>query len=281
MRYPVFCLLSLALFTASGTEAHQVRSSSFADHHISFSFDRASRSSSRIDPGIKEVVPKQYQPRYKRWKDELLATQFGRALWEKYANSTDFQLTIKVSSSRKNGAGTDDFEWDANGRLIAATVTLGKDLDKGFPDPVYYPVMNSLSQGDFHSMNGDILASTKIVHEIGHVGFTSQSNSEVFQKQNRLMESYYSIFLSNGFNTSDPKLVSLENELGARPLAIWEDREYWSEVSALNFLIQKIEKAPFYCSVINKIKTNVSFYASGYESRFALANLTQRPDCGS
>ena len=283
MRYPVFWLICLIfVLSATSINAASLWFLSANDYHFSKDNDGPTPPRSDKEFGIKEVIPKEYTSRYQKWKDELLGTPFGRELWDKFANSSEFLLTVKVASSRKNGAGTDDFEWDSNGKLIAATVTLGKDLDKGFPDPVYYPVMNSLSSpGDTHSLTGDLLASTKMAHEIGHVTFTAQANSQLFRKQNRLMDNYYSIFLNNGFNTRDPRLVSLETELGARPLTIWEDREYWSEVSALHFLAQRIEKAPFYCSVMNKIKANLNFYASGYESRFDLPRLTQRPDCGN
>lgn len=283
MRYPVFCFLGLVLvLSTTNVSANSLWFLAENDYHFSDMNDGPKTTRSDNEFGIKEDIPKQYVSRYQKWKGELLGTQYGRDLWDKYAKNTDFRLTIRVSSSRKNGAGTDDFVWDSNGKLVAATVTLGKDLDKGFPDPVYYPVMNSLStQAEIHSIPGDLLASTKIAHEIGHVTFTAQANSQTFQKQNRLMESYYNIFLQNGFNTRDPRLVSLEGELGSRPLVIWEDREYWSEVSALHFLAQRIEKAPFYCSVMNKIKSNLNDYASGYESRFDLPSLIQRPDCGN
>lgn len=282
MRYPVFLFFLIVLFTSTSINATSSRFLSANDYHFSDANDGPKTPRPDNVFGIKEDIPKEYLARYQKWKDELLGTQYGRDLWDKYAKKTDFLLTIRVSSSRKNGAGTDDFEWDSNGKLVAATVTLGKDLDKGFPDPVYYPVMNSLStQADIHAIPGDLLASTKIAHEIGHVTYTSQANSQVFQKQNRLMVSYYSIFLKNGFNTRDPRLVTLESELGSRPLAIWEDREYWSEVSALHFLAQRIEKAPFYCSVMNKIKSNLNDYASGYESRFDIPSLTKRSDCGN
>jgi hypothetical protein len=78
--------------------------------------------------------------------------------------------------------------WDDDGNLIAATITLGKNLDKGFPDPVYYPVMNSLATYDgLYNVDGDILASTKIIHELGHVNSTAAMNAKLFQRQNKLM----------------------------------------------------------------------------------------------
>lgn len=234
------------------------------------------------EPGIKEIVPASYQPRYQKWKQEFLATEYGRSLWSSYADRKDFSLTIKVVGNRKFGAGTDDFKWDESGRLIAATITLGKNLDSGFPDPVYYPVMNSLATfGGVYAIGDGVLASTKLAHEIGHVSYTAETNSSLFQKQNKLMESYYSIFLKNGFNTRDARLVSLQVELGAQPIEIWEDREYWSEVTALKYLVERMDSESIYCAVMKKIKQNVSSHAQNYRDRFDVSKFGSRTTCGS
>jgi hypothetical protein len=280
-RFPVIACFVVALLAAETARSNPAIAFSSLEYHSELIFDSLSRNVRTADEfGIKEVVPKEYLSRYQKWKAELLATEYGRKLWDSYAGNREFLLTIKVASSRKFGAGTDDFEWDSNGKLIAATVTLGKDLDKGFPDPVYYPVMNSLSsQGELHGNAHSVLASTKMAHEIGHVAFTAEVNSSLFRRQNKLMESYYKIFLANGFNTRDPRLVALERELGGQPIRIWEDREYWSEVSAMRFLVEKIGNEAFYCSVINKIKRNVSEYARNYKDRFDLNNIGASPVC--
>ena len=280
-RYPVVALVVVSFLAAGAADANFAFPLSSIEYHSELAFDPLDASSRSADEfGIKEIVPKEFLARYQKWKDELLATEYGRKLWGSYAGNRDFLLTIRVSGSRKFGAGTGDFEWDASGKLIAATVTLGKDLDKGFPDPVYYPVMNSLSsQGELHGSAHNVLASTKMAHEIGHVAFTAEINSSLFRKQNKLMESYYKIFLANGFNTRDPRLVALEKELGGQPIAIWEDREYWSEVSAMRYLVEKIGNEAFYCSVINKIKRNVSAYARNYKDRFDLNNIAVKPAC--
>ena len=280
-RYPVIAFVFV--FCTAGGAASTISAFPFSslDHHSEVIFDPfASHLRPADEFGIKEVIPKEFLPRYQKWKDELLATEYGRSLWDSYAGNREFLLTIKVSGSRKFGAGTDNFEWDSNGKLIAATVTLGKDLDKGFPDPVYYPVMNSLSsQSELHGSSHGILAATKLAHEIGHVAFTSEINSSLFRKQNKLMESYYKIFLANGLNTRDPRLIALEKELGGQPIAIWEDREYWSEVSAMRYLVEKIGNESFYCAVINKIKRNVSEFARNYKARFEMNNIAGRPAC--
>jgi hypothetical protein len=219
--------------------------------------------------GIKEVIPVDARQRYQSWKDELLSTEFGREQWSSYASRTNFLLTIVVSMDRKYGAGTDDYEWDDEGNLIAATITLGKNLDKGFPDPVYYPVMNSLANyGGLYETDGNVLASTKMIHEIGHVNFTAATNAKVFQQQNKLMISYNAIFLRNGYNTNDPRLVALADELGAKPIEIWEDREYRSEVNAMRYLVERMGNESFSCSLFSRMRRNIADYARNYQDRF-------------
>lgn len=219
--------------------------------------------------GIKETVPSKYKERYEKWKTELLSTDYGRQQWEKYSNNNDFLLNIIVSDKRGEGAATEDFVWNDEGKLVGATIYLGKKLNSGIPTPIYYPVMNSLGLRtiDF-KIDGNILAATKMVHEIGHVNQMLQINQELFQRQDKLIPEYVNIFLKNGRNVKDPKLVNLEQQIGGTPTEIWENREYWSEVTAMNYLDEKIRKEIFYCSVFNKIIYNVEQYATGYEDRF-------------
>ena len=222
--------------------------------------------------GIREIIPTGSRQKYRNWKEELLSTEFGRARWNAYAQRKDFLLTIVVSDERKYGAGTGEFEWNDDGTLVGARITLGKNLDKGYPDPVYYPVMNSLATYDrVYEIDGNILASAKIIHEIEHVNSTALANANLFQRQAKLMASYNSIFLSNGYNTKDPRLLALADELGARPIEIWENREYESEAAAMRFLIEKINGESFYCSVLSRMKQNIADYARGYEDKFDAA----------
>lgn len=219
--------------------------------------------------GIREIVPKAYRARYERWKSEFLGTEFGRKRWERYSTDKKFLLTIVVSNKRKYGAGTDGYDWNDDGELIAATVTLGKEIDKGFPEPIYYPVMNSLStEPNLSEIGGGILASAKLAHEIGHVDLTSEMDETIFERQNKLMDAYYKIFLKNGYNIKDPRLLKLAEDLGAKPIEIWEDREYWSEVAAMRFLVERLENDNLYCSVLKKVRRNLSDYATNYLERF-------------
>ncbi len=220
------------------------------------------------DGGIKEDIPKKYRARFEKWKTELLSTEFGRRQWETYANNKGFVLTIKVTGDKGKGAGTDKFQWDTAGNFVGATITLGGELDDGYPAPVYYPVLNSLSTGGSYSISGKILAATKISHEIGHVNQTAQANVKSLQLQNKLTPVYISIFLKNGSDTNDKKLVDLAAQMGGTPTELWASREYWSEINAMLFLKERISKEIFYCHVFNKIKHNLKEYAGDYEQRF-------------
>jgi hypothetical protein len=222
------------------------------------------------DGGIREEVPGRYRERYEKWKSDLLSTEYGRAQWEAYAANRSFVLTVKISAGKGKGAGTDKFLWDKEGKLVGATITLGSEIDEGYPNPIYYPVLNSLStRGTSYMISGRILAATKFSHEIGHVSQTAKANVEVIAKQTKLIPEYTSIFLRNGHNMKDSKLVELAQEIGGTPIEIWESREYWSEVIAMQFLEERIRNEPYFCSVFNRIRTNVETYARDYSNRFA------------
>lgn len=219
--------------------------------------------------GIKELIPAQFQERYLKWKNELLTTELGRQQWEYYSSNKNFTLIITVSGDRESGARTGDYKWNDSGELSGATITLGKNLDRGYPDAIYYPVMNSLSlHGSSYEISGDILAATKFAHEIGHVKTTGETSGEVFQQQNKLMTAYYKIFLKNGYNTNDRRLRELADQLGGLPIQIWADREYRGEANAMRYLAERASKEKFYCSVFNQIKRNISDYAKSYQDRF-------------
>ena len=227
------------------------------------------------DGGIREKIPKKYGEKYQKWKAELLSTEFGKSQWENYANNKRFVLTITISDDREEGAKTDEYLWDETGNFVGATIFLGNKADKGFPDPVYYPVMNSLSSKfTDQKIDGDILAAAKIAHELGHVNQTFSMNKEVFLLQSELTPVYISHFLKNGHNARDRYLVNLAERMGGTPMEIWESREYWSEVNALSFIKERIERKTLYCGVFRKIKSNIEQYAKDYRERFDLTTVS-------
>lgn len=240
-----------------------------AAYHTGGSDIRSSIIKTPTDGGIREDIPANYRAKYEEWKSEFLSTEIGRTQWNTYANNKGFILTIAMSGSTGKGAGTDKYRWDEAGNFVGATITLGGSLNKGYPNPIYYPVMNSLSSGDTtYSISGRILAAAKISHEFGHVNQTAKANKNFLQLQNSLMPIYTSIFLKNGRNIRDSKLIDLARQMGGTPIEIWESREYWSEVNAMRYLTERINKEEFYCYVFNRIKQNIENYAKDYEQRF-------------
>ena len=140
--------------------------------------------------GIKEQIPEKYRRRYEEWKKDFLSTESGHQQWESYAGSSGFLLTITIARENRNGATTGKYKWDESGKLVAATIVLGDSLDHGYPNPIYYPVQNSLSPFESsYAIDGDILAATKIAHEFGHVNRMSVTNSEKYRLQMQLIPS--------------------------------------------------------------------------------------------
>ena len=228
--------------------------------------------------GIKETIPAKFQAKYQKWKNELLSTEFGRSQWEEYSNNKQFTLKITFGNNEGQGAGTGDYQWDETGALVGATITLGNKLDRGLPNAVYFPVMNSLSSDEpKYKISGNLLAAAKLAHEFGHVKQTAKMNGELFQLQNKLMPVYNEILLKNGYNTKDQNLVRLTEKMGGTPVEIWENREYWGETNAMLYVIDRIEKENFYCAVFNKIKRNISLYAKDYEERFEQIETAKNP----
>jgi hypothetical protein len=219
--------------------------------------------------GIKEVIPDRYKERYQQWKTEFLATETGRSQWESYEQTANFVLTITMSKDDRNGAGTGKYKWDDTGKLVAATITLGCRLDEGYPNPIYYPVMNALAPRESsYGINTSILAAAKIAHEFGHIKRAVTMDPTLYRLQNQLIPVYNKILLSNGRNTRDPRLVDLAHQMGGTPVEIWEDREYWGEVNAMLFLRDRITKESEQRALFNRIIRTVDLYAKNYADRF-------------
>lgn len=219
--------------------------------------------------GIREQIPKKYAARYQHWKQEFLTTETGRQQWASYQNNPNFTLTLVITPDNPEGGNTGNYEWNADGKLVAATITLGCRLDAGVPNPIYFPVMNSLSPTETTRNSGGVtLAATKIAHEFGHVNRTAKGDPVLYQLQVQLMPEYNQIFLSNGRDARDPRLLELARRMGATPVEIWEDREYWGETNAMLYLRDRFADDDFRCLLFSRIKRSLDLYAKGYEERF-------------
>jgi YD repeat-containing protein len=226
-------------------------------------------SSDDLTGGIKEEIPQKYFSRYQQWKEEFLSTDAGRNQWNSYQNNPNFTLHIIVTKDNAEGATTGKYKWNDAGQLVSATITLGMHLDDGYPNPIYFPVMNSLVPTEaVNRISGETLAATKIAHEFGHVNRTIKADGTLYQLQTQLIPQYNKIFLSNGRDPSDPKLIELANKIGGTPVQIWEDREYWGEVNAMMYLRDKVTDDNLRCTLFNRIRHSVDLYAKDYEKRF-------------
>jgi len=234
--------------------------------------------------GITEEIPAKYVSRYQAWKEEFLSTEAGRSQWASYQNNPDFTLHIIVARDNAEGATTGHYKWNDAGQLVAATITLGVRLDEGYPNPIYFPVMNSLIPNDStaNRVSGSTLAATKLAHEFGHVNRTTKVDSTVYQLQSQLIPQYNKIFLSNGRNPNDPRLLELSQKIGGTPVQIWEDREYWGEANAMTYLRDRVTEESLRCTLFSKIKHSVDLYAKDYEPRFleVAKASTSRKICG-
>ena len=220
--------------------------------------------------GLREVIEGRYKSRYQAWKQEFLSTDIGRAQWEMYAHHPRLVLTITIAENNPNGAATGKYKWNDSGELIAATIVLGSQVDRGYPSSVYYPVMNALEPFESRQLiGGSVLAATKIAHEFGHVMKIAGTPETLYHLQGQLIPVYNKIFLSNGYNVNDPRLVELAKRMGGNPVELWEDREYWGEANAMLFLRDRVAKEKFHCRLFGKIKRAVEEYAKNYEERFA------------
>ena len=224
----------------------------------------------RRGAGIREVVPGKFAARYAEWKKEFLSTETGRGQWQAFERDPQFALTVVVvPNENPQGGGTGGYKWDSSGKLVAATITLGSRLDEGYPDPIYFPVMNSLMPyASTHEAGGHLLAAAKIAHEFGHLIRTTRTDSALYQLQSQLIPVYNKILLSNGRDTGDEKLLELARKMGGTPVEIWEDREYWGEANAMLFLRDRIADEQLLCGVFGRIKQTVGLYAKSYEGRF-------------
>ena len=220
--------------------------------------------------GIKEVVPDEYRNRYRAWKSEFLSTESGRRQWDFYARHPHFGLTITVSEYVRNGARTHQYKWSESGELISATITLGSQIDKGFPDPIYYPVINALQTklSSSQPVAGKVLAAAKIAHEFGHLNRAAGADGTLYQLQYLLIPIYNSILQKNGFNTQDPRLIGLAGRMGGTPVEIYEDGEYWGEANAMLYLRERITTESLRRPLIARIKENAELYADTCRERF-------------
>lgn len=136
--------------------------------------------------------------------------------------------------------------------------------------------------GTANDVPGNTLAATKIAHEFGHVNRTVKVDATLYQLQTQLIPQYNKIFLTNGRNPKDPRLLELAQKLGGTPVQIWEDREYWGETNAMIFLRDRFTEDRQRCPIFSRIRYRVDLYAKRYEGRFLeiAQSVASKGHCG-
>jgi hypothetical protein len=248
----------------------EISTAASAEHDFRDSIRTKSSTNAGRTSGVKEIVPGKYRERYQSWKAEFLATKIGRTQWESYEQNREFTLTIIVTDEERHGAGTGKYSWDSTGKLIGATIRLGNRLNEGYPNPIYYPVMNALGPRESSSLviKNNVLAAAKIAHEFGHLKQVANMDGAVYRLQNELIPAYNKILLSNGRNINDPRLLGLVKQMGGTPVEIWENREYWGEANAMLYLRDRITNENDQRALFNRIRHSVELYAKEYAQRF-------------
>ncbi len=216
----------------------------------------ASNLAENIDPKFKE--------RYEKWKAEYLSTEEGRRTWARFAENPEFNLTLRMSEAEekqvpaadrgaaRQGARVDvnTYQWDASGKLVGATIVLGSQLGSNYPSSTNYPVTSSLEARRDHpgdrSVGGNVLAATKLAHELGHleskVNMTPEElrdyreKLELSEKKRQLYEQTHDI--------QHPDIRAIDQKLGS----FEEQRrreEHAAEAAAARFLEERLgDKMP-------------------------------------
>jgi hypothetical protein len=217
------------------------------------------------DVNVKEIVPDKYLKKYLRWKAEYLSTEVGRRQWGRYANDKSFTLTIVVTPELGHGGMISDYRWDASGKLVGATISLGGGLDDGVLSPFYYPVTSALAPADEpNRVSGEVLAAAKMAHEFGHVNRAAEADASLYQLQNDTMVLYAKVFKDNGYNKHDPRLAELARRMGGTPPEIKRAREYGAEANALIYLEERMAGEKENRELFRKIRKSIKEYAEGH-----------------
>src|ERR1700738_3663205 len=82
----------------------------------------------------------------------------------------------------------------------------------------------------------------------------TQGDSVLYQLEVQLIPQYNRIFLSNGRDPRDPRLMELARRMGATPVEIWEDREYWGETNAMLYLRDRFADDGFRCLLSSRTR---------------------------
>jgi len=239
--------------------------SSFEARYRVKNYEREEVALTPNDGGIREEIPDRYRDRFDKWKIELLSTDYGRELWDRFAKDRGLILRIVISRTEGTGALAGRYKREPSGRLVEATIVLGNDLDQGYPAPVYYPVLNSLKRGQ---IEGSVLAAAKMAHELGHVSQAANQDTKLVQLRDRLSALYNARLIRLGYSEQDNFLSFLARQMGGTPVQLSEEKEYASEVYTYRYIESRFGRTKKFCRVVRQVHKNLEAEGPEYGPYF-------------
>ena len=201
---------------------------------------------------------------YQEWKKAFLATEAGRAQWDKYNNDHSVNITISMGENAggKEGAETTP-TFDANGNLTGASIVLGTDFAKHAPSGDDYPISSSLTPTAAYGnpVSREARAVTFLAHEFGHVEDAQKIGGAEWKRQNQLIEQAKEGYNKQGqqyFNSSDFQQVV--SQLGGTPVSIHSQRENRAEAYTIPVLRQYFAKGARHGGMPNRVKQAIQNY---------------------
>jgi RHS repeat-associated protein len=134
---------------------------------------------------------------YQEWKKAYLATKAGKAMWDKYNDDKNFNLTITMGDNAggKYGAETiiNKDSFNSVGKLVSANIILGSEFAKKAASGDY-PIGSQTTDTDSSMSSGGTYISRTdravgfLAHEFGHVEDANKAGGEKWLKESSLLE---------------------------------------------------------------------------------------------
>jgi RHS repeat-associated protein len=205
---------------------------------------------------------------YQKWKKAFLATEAGRAQWDKYNNDHSITITISMGQNAggKEGAETTP-TFDAAGKLTGASIVLGTDFAKNVPSGENYPISSSLTPSEQYGspISREARAVTFLGHEFGHVEDAQRIGGKEWQRQNQLIEQARDGFNKQGqpyFNSREYQQVV--SQLGGTPVSIGTQRENRAEAYTISVLRQYFAKGAGHGGMPKRVNQAIQNYQKAH-----------------
>ena len=207
---------------------------------------------------------------YQEWKEAFLATESGRAQWDKYNNDHSVTVTITMGENAggKEGAETTP-TFDANGKLTSATIVLGTDFAKKAASGEY-PIGSKLTPYDpqgGYPVSREARAVAFLAHEFGHVEDAQRVGGVAWQRENEILKQNQEGFKAMGQQQwiNSPEYRKLLSQCGCNnPSDLATQREIRAEGATIGVLREYYGKGAGHGSMPSRVKQAIQNYEKGH-----------------